>query len=589
MRERRNAAPPKPQVPSGDRAARDTELWANYERKSDRVKGEATRRLTAVAGVEQLVREGCQRLEAYAIVAHQAEESESTIRNWCRLVKGEPEHVWAPLLMPKWVGRTKTAEYDSRIYDMFRDSYLHPSRPPASTCYHRVARWAKAEQLSMPSYATLCRALKRREDPAVILLEREGERALAASFPHLERTRDGLYAMELVNADGHMLDLDTVWPDGERCRTTLLAVQDVYSSAVPGWRLVKSESAHEMGLTFLKTFEDFGLPKRMFLDNTLAAASKRMTSGAKGRYRFRDREGDPIGVLPLLNVQVTFVTPGHGQAKPIERFFRSIADLVSKHPAFTGAYLGNNTQNKPANYGTRTITVAELEPILRHEIHVYNTTRDRRGRASNGLESYQEIFQRSYAEHAHEIARITLSQRRLLYMVAENVTVNRRDGAIVLFKNRYWSEAVSQLKATKVVVRYDPEDLHKSVWVYRQDGTLVGEAPIYSKAGFADAAAAERVTRARGQFKRNKKHLAEAKRRLSAAEVAAMIPPVDAPEIAAASGAAKRVDFALPTTPEQLGAVTARDRKAATKRATAAVSKVADAIDAFSAPRRKRA
>lgn len=572
---------------AADDAARESELWAAYERKPDRMKAEATRRLNALLAVEQLVREGCQRLEAYTIVATQLGESESTIRNWLRLVKGEPQRVWAPLLVPKWVGRTALLDYDQRVYAMFRDLYLDGSRPPARTCYNRVARWAAAQvpPVTMPSYATLCREVRRREDPAVVLLEREGERKLQESFPYLERSREGLRAMQLVNADGHDLDLAVVWPDGERTRAVLMTVQDIHSSKIVGYGLLKSETAYGMSLTFLDTFSQWGLPEQLYIDNTLAAASKRMTAGAPGRKRFRDRAGDPLGVMPLLEVKVHFVTPAHGQAKPIERSFRSLADLISKHPAFAGAYLGNNPLNKPANYGERVITLAELEPVVANEVAVYNATIGRRTETAGGVRSYDDVFGESYNAHAHLIRRLTPAQQRLLYSVAERVTVDRRDGCVKLFKNRYWSEALSHLKGKQVVLRYHPrETLHGSVWVYRLDGTLVGEAPVYAKAGFADAAAAERHTRARKQFMRKKKDLAKAQRRLEAAEVEALVPRMP-PEIGPGVAAARRVDFTLPTTPEQLGARGA-NRREARARVAAAVGRLADTV---LEPKRKRA
>jgi putative transposase len=551
-------------------------LWKRFDTKSDKVKGEAERRLNAVLAVEKLVRDGCDRLEAYAIVAHQVEISESMLRNWCSLVRGHPETVWAPLLAPKWAGRTKTAEYDDTIYRMFRDAYLDLSRPPASTCYTRVKRWAQSEGLAMPSYATLVRELKRREDPSVILLEREGSRALAASYPYQERSREALYAMQMLNADGHNLDLAVVWPDGEPCRATVLTIQDIKSSAIIGYKLMKSESALGMSLAFLDAFDKYGIPKRIFVDNTFAAASKRMTAGAAGRKRFKDNPDDPKGVLTLLGIEVTFVTPAHGQAKPVERSFNTLANQISKHPAFSGAYLGNNPQNKPANYGQKTITIAELEPVVANEIAAYNHQLGRRTEVCQGKSSYQQAFDESYEAHRHEIARLTVDQRRILYLVAERVTVDRRDGCVKLFKNRYWSPELAGLKSRQVIVRYHPtESLHKSVWVYGLNGALIAEAPIYHKAGFADAEAAQKHTRARRQFVRKTKDLAVATRRLAASEVVAMVPAFETPIYpAATAGGMRKVQFNVPASMEQLGIASVSDRRAAEKKVNDALAKM---------------
>jgi putative transposase len=576
-------------VPIATTLSSEEKLWADLEAKPGRVKEEAARRVKVMTALDQLIADGVKKTSAYAAIAFEAEESVSTIRNWHRVIKGKPADRWAPLLAPKWAGGRGGRDYDQRIYAKFRDLYLDTSRPPASTCYNRVVRWAANENLKMPSYATLVRELKRREDPSVILLEREGKRALEASFPYLERSREGLYAMQLLNIDGHNLDLAVVWPDGEKVRATLLGIQDVYSSAIVGWKLVKSETAHGMSLAFLDVFDRLGVPQRILFDNTFAAASKRMTSGAPGRKRFRDQEGDPLGVLPMLGIQVTFVTPAHGQSKPIERAFRTIADQISKHPSFSGAYLGNNPMNKPSDYGERTITIEELLPVVEQEIIIYNTQLGRRTEVCAGKKSFQQVFDSSYTAHAGQITRLVDSQRRLLYLVAERVTVDRRDGCVKLFKNRYWSDELARLKGKQVVLRYHPtESLHQAVWAYRLDGTLIGEIPVYSKAGFVDAEAAQSHTRARRQFVNAKKDLAKAHRRMTAAEVAALIPAAARPALPIPSqGGVFRADFSLPLSEEQLGKFTKADRRDAERRTTSALQKVFG--ETTLTPKRRRA
>ncbi|WP_332460286.1 transposase domain-containing protein [Pseudophaeobacter flagellatus] len=73
------------------------------------------------------------------------------------------------------------------------------------------------------------------------------------------------------------------------------------------------------------------------------------------RFRFKVREEDPLGVLPLLGIQIHWATPAHGQAKPIERAFRDLASDVAKDPCFAGAYVGNRPDAKPENYGKRLV------------------------------------------------------------------------------------------------------------------------------------------------------------------------------------------------------------------------------------------
>lgn len=521
-------------------------LWAAWERKPAGVREEAQRRFDALLAVDELVSHGTPKMDAYAVISDQTGESVSTIRGWLRLVRRAHRGDWLPLLAPRWTGRTAYAEYEPEVYQQFRDLYLSPSQPPASVCYERVCRIAAAKGWRVPSLSTLRRELERREDAVVVVLEREGERRAAELYPYQQRVRSGFRALEALNADGHLLDIDVVWPDGERCRAMMITFQDLYSGKILGWRLARAESAHELGLAFLGMTDQWGVPEKLWVDNTLAMASKRMTAGAKGRRRFRDSAGDPLGILPLLGVEVHFTTPGRGQSKPIERAFGDLTNWIARHPAFEGAYLGRSPLHKPSNYGERTVAVAEVEAVVGPEILAHNARAGRRTEACGGRLSFDQAFEASYRQNADSIRRLTPAQRRLLYLVADVVTV-QPDGCVKLLGNRYWTEELVALRRRKVVLRYHPTErvLHDAVYVYGLNGDFIAEAPCYSKAGFADAEAAQRHGRARRQYVKRAKELAAAGRRLEAAEIAAMVPDPVGLEQAPDDGVL-RVDFGLP-------------------------------------------
>src|SRR3546814_16811814 len=66
-------------------------------------------------------------------------------------------------------------------------------------------------------------------DPRVIMLRREGDEALRRMLPAQERTVAELHALELVNIDGHKVDVFVKWPDGRIVRPIIIGIQDVYS------------------------------------------------------------------------------------------------------------------------------------------------------------------------------------------------------------------------------------------------------------------------------------------------------------------------------------------------------------------------
>jgi putative transposase len=524
---------PRERVPDPDRTEA---IWDSFQRKPASVREEAERRFNALRAVEEMVQSGMKKMDAYTAVAAAERVGEGTLRGWLRLVQREPRGDWLPLLAPKYTGRIAYAEYDERIYQWFRDLYLSQSKPPAMVCYRRVQRIAQEHGLEVPSRSTLTRDLERREDPFVVVLEREGVRAALDKYPYMDRDRSGFRAFEALNMDGHNLDIAVVWPDGERVRATLIGVQDLYSGMIVGWRLAKSESAYEVSLAVLGACDAWGIPERIWVDNTLAMASKRMTAGAPGRRRFKDKEYDPLGVLPQLDVQVHWTTPAHGQAKPIERAFLDLTNTISKHPAFEGAYLGNNPVNKPGNYGKRVVPVEEVQRICEQEILAHNQQPNRRTQVCGGQLSFWEAFQHSYQRQSDQVRRLTESQRRLLYLMSGAVTVRPKDGCVHLFGNRYWSEPLARYAGRKVVVRYHPDELHGKVFAYTLSGDFICEADCLERKGFADKKAAEEHHRAKRQFGKAKKELARARRRLSATEVADLEPEVPDIQPAAAVG-----------------------------------------------------
>ena len=415
------------------------------------------------------------------------------------------------------------AEIPPPAWETFRADYLRLERPAASACYERLQRVAEKEGWPLPSYATFLRRL--REIPRQVrVLARKGREALQRSYPAQVRDHTVYRALEAVNADGHKFDTFVRFPDGEVCRPVMVAWQDISSGKLLSYRVGKTENADMIRLAFGDLAGRFGIPEVAVLDNGRGFASKWMTGQTKTRFRFKIKEEDPQGVLVALGVNVRWATPYHGQAKPIERAFRDLCESVAKHPALSGAYTGNSPSNKPANYGARAVDLAEFMKVLDDEIMRHNARSGRRGRACNGR-SFDEVFNESYA--AGPIRKATREQLRLCLLAAENVTCSRQDASITLHKNRYWSECLAQHAGCKVVVRFDPQDLHGAVHVYRLSGEYIGQAECTQAAGFGDTEAAREHAMKRNQYNRKTKELLALERTMTPQEVAAQLPQAE--------------------------------------------------------------
>ncbi len=516
--------------------ARLRSVWARFEQAKQPMRDVAATRLQALDTVDALVRGGTPLMDARALVAAQLQRegvrggSAASIGRWQQDVAHADRKDWLALLLPHYTGRTATAEIEPESWELFKADYLRQEQPTASSCYDRLARIAASRGWELPSLKTFTRKIERELPRAVRLLARQGEDALMRSYPAQERDRSGMVALEGVNADGHRWDINVRFPDGSVGRPCILGWQDLYSGKLLAWRLGDHENSDMVRLSFGDMVRAYGVPGSVYLDNGRAFASKWMTGGTPNRYRFKVRDEDPTGLITSLvgADSVHWVTPYHGQAKPIERMWRDFCDHIAKHPAFAGAWVGNTVANKPENYGSRAVEWAEFERVVTEEIHAHNARIGRKLKACAGR-SFDATFAASYA--GITVRKVSEEQLRLLLLAAEAVTASPVDGSVRLAGNRYWTEALSEHAGRKVVLRVDPWHLQGVAHVYALDGTYLAEAPCTAAVGFADVNAAREHARGRKQYKRAAKDMLAAERLMDAAAVAAQLPPMQPPSL----------------------------------------------------------
>ena len=113
----------------------------------------------------------------------------------------------------------------------------------------------------MPSERTLRRRLESEIDPGILILRRKGEEALRRSLPAQRRSVSEYRVLEIVNVDGHKFDVFVTPPGGGKpIRPVMVAIQDVRSSKIVGWRIGETESAALARLAFADCFRNFGIP-----------------------------------------------------------------------------------------------------------------------------------------------------------------------------------------------------------------------------------------------------------------------------------------------------------------------------------------
>lgn len=506
-----------------------SQIWSWFDQQADTVKAEASRRLKVIDAIEGMERTGLTRSAAVATASAEAGVAASTVWEWLKLATGVARSDRLPVLAPQRKGGGKAAEVDAAAWSFLVSDYLRPERPTFASCYHRCLReYCGPRGLELPHMKTLQRKLEREVDQRAIVARRDGMDALRATIPSQQRTVADLHALELVNIDGHRWDVFVKWPDGRVARPLMVAIQDVYSRKILSWRIDETESAVLTRLAFADLFRSYGIPKACLMDNGRAFASKMITGGATSRFRFSIKPEEPTGLLTALGIKIHWALPFRGSSKPIERAFRDLCDSVAKHPAFAGAYTGNRPDAKPENYGSKAVDLDTFRRVVEAGIAQHNARPGRNTEACAGRHSFDQAFEASYATSA--IGRASVEQMRMALLASKIISTDRRDGSISAYGNVWWSPAMSALSGQKVVLRYDPDNLHSEVHVYGLDGRYLASAELQEKTGFLDAGAAQRRARQEGELRKAARRAVELQQLLAAEDLAALMIEPEEPE-----------------------------------------------------------
>jgi len=526
------AAPEVPETPSAESRPTDEDreaLWNYAGQKTAKNREGAARKAEAVRTVEALMDRGTGKIEACKEVGGKIGKHWQVVRGWFEKTRGVDPGDWVAILVDARGGRRPKAGISPEAWDYFKADFLRIERPTAQACYERMKRAAKSHGWEIPSIKTVMRKLENEIPHALIVLKRHGEDAYKKCFPAQERDKTVFRALEAVNGDGYTFFKYVRFESGEVCRPTAWVWQDIYSGKVLAWRLDVSENKDQIRLSIGDLIELYGIPSYFLFDSTRAAANKDVTGGVKNRYRFKVMPDEPLGLIPQLGAEVHWATPGHGQAKPVERCFGrgGIGDDTDKHPAFAG----RGTKANP-------LPVEEFEAIMAVGIAAYNARTGRRSKVCGGKKSFDEAFAESYAKGP--IRKATREQRELWLLAPETVTANAKDGSIKVMGNRFWCEELARYKGKKLVARFDPANIRQGVIVYQLDGRRIGEAECIVAAGFNDRNAAREVAKQKARRKKHLREVEKAEIRITARQASERLPeeaaPAKPPEVKVVQG-----------------------------------------------------
>lgn len=513
--------------------------WEWFEALPETRKKKAHDRFAVLDAICTLQRGALSKDQAVCIISGQQKIGASTIYNWFKLVEGLDRKDWLPALCPRHAGRTKTVPCDPLAWECLKTDFLRLEKPPFSACYLRLETAAQENGWSIPAARTLERRLESEIPAPVRVLLREGSEKLKMMYPPQVRDRTEFHALEAVNVDGHKWDVWVEFPDGEICRPIMIAIQDLYSNKCLAWRVDKSENSDLVRLAFSDLFRFYGIPDHAWLDNGRGFAAKCISGGTPNRFRFKVKPEEPSGILTALGINIHWTTPYSGQSKPIERMFRDFCNHIAKHPKFAGAYTGNKPDAKPENYRSKAIPLDEFLKVVGEGIRVHNARPKRNTRVCGRVRSFDQAFDASYANSV--IRKAGPEQLRMCLLAAEQIRTDQRSGRIELMGNFYWDECLHEHMGKPIMVRFDPDFLHDTVYAYRLDGSFIGEVGLWEASGFADRNAAREHGRKRRSFINLTKKAAEIERTLSLEEYMNLLPELDDAELTPQPAAVRMV------------------------------------------------
>lgn len=542
------AEPAKPAEPSTEAQM----LWAAYEQGTTKAQNEAKWKLGTMFAVAELTNTGMNIMTALELVCGKYNReceakgekpvSVGSLKRWWYAIKDEDRSLWLPLLMSERGknGKSREAEFSEEAWAFFKADYFRNERPQLGSCYERLKRAAQVNGWVIPSLSSIKRKIEREIPKTHQVYLREGEYAVSRYFPSLIRTIADVDAMEWVNGDGYKHNVWVEWHNGHIIRPKTWLWQDVRTRKILAYRCDESENTNMIRLALLDVVSKYGIPKHLTIDNTKAAANKKMTGGVKNRYRFKVQEDEVQGIIPALGIQLHWTTVrygrGRGQAKPIERAFShgGLGELVDKHPLLAGYHAGDNALDKPNNYQGNKAGVDYESFILALEegIQMFNERLKRETEVCQGKLSFEQAFERDFALVEKRVA--TPGQLRYLLTLHEEVTL-KANGTFELkcggekqgLRNRYEAYDLIGTNHKRVVVRYDPNRLHDKVWVYSQEGVFLAEASCTRPAAFGDTQSAQDHSRKEREFVRHTKKAAQAAQEMEVQEVAECMPEVE--------------------------------------------------------------
>ncbi len=360
---------------------------------------------------------------------------------------------------------------------------------------------------------------------AFVIMRREGkDKYNNLVNPFTIRDPELLYPMQRAVSDHHMLDF-MVRHEGRVFRPWLTAFTDFRSRIPLGWTIVEKPDKWSILLAFYRMTEQYGLADEISIDNGKDYKSH-LLNGKSVKTRVDDKYNgftderiiEMEGIFSSLGIETIFATPYHGQSKPIERWFGTLAEDFSKEQS---SYVGSNTASRPDEIKELLRNIRKMEkrqslPTLYHVqaafdiwVEKWANTWKHSGKGMNGKTPMQVFNEnRKPARMLHE------NSKKLIFTEPIGTRLVSRTGITLNSINYYSNKYNHQYLGEKLLIR-------KPIWTddfiscFTLDGSWLFDAGLYEYIDRGDVE--HNISATKHQIKAIKQEFAPLSARIAAA------------------------------------------------------------------------
>ena len=369
-------------------------------------------------------------------------------------------------------------------WEYFNSLYMTLQKRSIQRCWELTKR----EFPDIPTVSTFERKVKTIPKLAKIRW-RDGEKAFNDATPSMLRSREDIDSNDIWFSDHHEIDVAVINNRGKVFRPWLTVFFDARSDKVISF-IVRDKSADA---TVIKQslrlgMEKHGVPKELYFDN--------------GKdYREKSFNKDfPLSISRQLGIGQIYAEPYHGQAKTVERFFRTFEDRFSK---FIPTYLGKDAKQRPENMRVpfdklkdKTPTMEQFLEAMTNFITEYNNT------PSKGADMNGKCPEQVYYENLH--VKNDVRDKSILRILCGTFDerVVQKNGVQYQGRFYYHTELLSH-QGEKVIINADPYNMDE-LNIFDADMRAICKAPAKVRTPFRHTTQ-EQIREAKKEIKEARK------------------------------------------------------------------------------------